>query len=148
MTTGWIFDHIKEFFFKCDNVLWLCIFESLKRQYSNINEINYVRSGIGFKIKRKRRKYAGGAIEETSMAMSWSLLKLVECFVYAWVSLKFSTIKSVVVFLKVSVMSQKFSSFEKKMRVVSTQSRKSLPGHTPCLIKNNLLLLQSNIYAL
>ena len=51
MTTGWLFDHIKElFYFRRDNVLWLYIFESLKRQYSNINEINYVRSGIGFKI--------------------------------------------------------------------------------------------------
>ena len=71
MTTGWLFDHIKElFYFRRDNVLWLYIFESLKRQYSKINEINYVRSGIGFKIKRERRKYGGGAVDETSMAMS------------------------------------------------------------------------------
>lgn len=79
------------------------LFRVLEEIILKYNGINYMRSGIRFKIKWKWRKCKG---EKT---MEMIVAEADECMVCAWVCLKFPTIKSVL-FFKVSVMSQNFFS--------------------------------------
>lgn len=107
--------------------------ESLKRWYWTINGINYVRSGIHFKIKWKGRKFWEVKMNELITADAD------ECLICAWVFEIFHNKKYC--FFKVSVMSQKFSSLEKSEgweQIIL----EALPS-THYLIKNNLLFFKN-----
>lgn len=80
------------------------------------------------------------------MAISWSLLRLDACFVYTWVCLKFSTIKSVV--FKARVTYQNFFSFEKNCGLGANDLGNSSQHILSLQLKVNLLFLQSNVHAL
>lgn len=111
--------------------------ESLKRWYWTINGINYVRSGIRFKIKWKGRKF------QEWRWMSWSLLMLMSVW-FVLESLKFSIIKSIA-FLK-SVWRVKNFPLWRKVRGGSKLSWKPFPAHT-ILLKITFYFLRINICA-